>query len=92
MILLLGFGTYLLSVILGMVAWQRRIHLGRWHHIAYGAACIGTGAAIVFSFHIALAIPAACLAVMPRLPGRSIHHKVVGMLGIGGWVVSMWLA
>jgi hypothetical protein len=85
MILLLGFTTYIIAVTLGIVAWRRQVHFGRWHHIAYGAACLGTGAAIVFSFHIALAIPAACLAVMPRLPGRSIHHKVAGLVGLIGW-------
>lgn len=91
MILLLGFTTYIIAVTLGIVAWRRQVHFGRWHHIAYGAACLGTGAAIVFSFHIALAIPAACLAVMPRFAGSTPHHKIIGLAGIGGWVVSMLL-
>ena len=87
--LALGFGTYVCSVVLGVIAWRTRIHLGIWHHIAYAAAIVGTGIALISSLHVFLFVPAACLVLMPIYRGRSTPHKLIGLVGLAGYIVTL---
>jgi|688.fasta_scaffold886958_2 hypothetical protein len=89
MITAFGALTYALAVTLGVIAWRRRVHLGRWHHAAYALACIGTALTLMLAFHVALVLPAACLVVMPAFRGRSTPHKLIGSIGTLGYGIAL---
>lgn len=89
MVTAFGALTYVLAVTLGIVAWRRRVHLGRWHHAAYALACIGTASTLMLAFHAALLLPAACLVIMPAFRGRSTPHKLIGSIGMIGYGVAI---
>ena len=89
MIIVFGALTYALAVTLGVVAWRRRVHLGRWHHAAYALACVGTASALMLAFNVALVLPAACLVVMPAFRGRSTPHKLIGSIGTIGYGIAL---
>lgn len=89
MITAFGAVTYALAVMLGIVAWRRRVHLGRWHHAAYALACVGTALTLMLDFHAALLLPSACLVIMPSFRGRSTPHKLIGSIGIVGYGITI---
>ncbi len=89
MITAFGALSYVLAVTLGVVAWRRRVHLGRWHHAAYAMACVGTASALMLAFQAALLLPAACLVIMPAFRGRSTPHKLIGSIGMIGYGIAL---
>jgi len=89
MVTAFGALTYALAVTLGVVAWRRHVHLGRWHHAAYALACVGTASTLMLAFHVAMLLPAACLVIMPAFRGRSTPHKLIGSIGIAGYGITI---
>lgn len=87
--LTIGIITYMCSVLLGIIAWRNRVHLGVWHHVAYAAALAGTAIALYGAFRWPLVLPASCLVMMPIFRGRSVPHKIIGLTGLMGYVVTL---
>lgn len=88
-LVIIGAVTYAFSIVIGIIAWRRSVHLGRWHHVAYAGACAGTLSALVFDFHVAMLLPALSLSVLPFWSGRTRIHKIIGLAGSTGYVYVM---
>ncbi|MBU3741861.1 MAG: hypothetical protein FGM24_06195 [Candidatus Kapabacteria bacterium] len=85
-VVVIGAIAYACSIVIGIIAWRRSVHLGRWHHAAYATACAGTLLALVVDFHAALLLPALSLSVLPFWSGRTRIHRVIGLAGSSGYL------
>lgn len=84
----LGLGLYALNLVVGLSA-QFGLRVGLWHHVLYALVFAGALAAAVWSFHPALLLTLAALAVMPKTRPGSPWHPLMALLGLGGYVGAL---
>jgi len=86
--IVVGLGTYLVNVAVGLLAQFRRKHFGVWHHVLY-AVVFGTAiGATVFAFHPALLLTLGALALFPRARPRTRLHPLLAVVGLAGYLLS----
>lgn len=86
--LYLGLGLYALNLAIGLSA-QLGLRWGTWHHVLYALVFVGAIVAAVTSFHPALLLTLAALAVMPKTRPGSPWHPLVALLGLGGYIGAL---
>lgn len=89
-VLYLGLGLYALNLLVGLAAQLGR-RFGVWHHVLYAVVVAGAIAAAWWSFHPALLLTLAALAIMPKTrPGGPLHPGLA-LVGLAGYVVALAL-
>ena len=83
-----GLGTYLVNMVVGLLAQLRHKHFGVWHHVLYAVVFGAAIAATVFAFHPALLVTLVALAVFPKARPRTRLHPTLAVLGLAGYLLS----
>jgi len=84
-----GFGLYVLNLLVGLAAHFRLAHFGIWHHGLYLVVFIGTATAMIFAREWWLSLTIGCLALFPKARPRTWLHPTLGMLGLIGYLLSL---
>ena len=88
-IFLTGLALYAFNLLLGILAWRKRMHFGWFHHFVYALVFAGAIAATVFAFHPALFLTLFALALLPATRPRSFAHPGLAVVGFLGYVVAL---
>lgn len=86
--LYLGLGLYVLNLGVGLSA-QLGLRVGIWHHVLYALVFAGAIAASVLSFHPALLLTLAALAVMPKTRPGTSWHPLLALTGLLGYLGAL---
>jgi hypothetical protein len=85
----IGLSFYAFNVAVGLMAQFGGRRFGAWHHVLYAAVCATTLAAAVLSFHPALLVTLAALAIFPRARPRSALHPILAVVGGLGYGLTV---
>ncbi len=88
LVLLLATMAFAVNCALGALAWLAGLHFGRWHHAAYAAVCVTTGACVLLAYHPALWLVVAALAAFPRARPHTWRHPALALLGAIGYLLA----
>jgi hypothetical protein len=97
-ILIAASGIYLATMLMGIIAFARRIRFGRLHHIAYFFSVVSAVILLVMLWYerqslllIIVFFPTLCtLILMPRTKPYTRAHTLCGIGGVTGYV-GVWL-
>lgn len=87
--MIIAFGSYLLNVLVGLLAQLRLIHLGWVHHALYFWVFISSLAALILLRELWLILTVACLALFPRAKPRTWLHPTLASVGLIGYVLAI---
>lgn len=84
-----AFGLYCLNVLVGIIAQLRFFHFGKAHHVLYFIVFVSAIGATIFSFHPALLLTLAALALMPKSRPWTWKHPICAALGLLGYLLAL---
>jgi len=84
----LGLALYGMNLGVGLAARFGGARFGVWHHVLYALVAASALAAAVLSFHPALLLTLASLALIPLPPARSGWHPALAGMGLVGYVLA----
>ncbi|GIW35417.1 MAG: hypothetical protein KatS3mg072_2750 [Meiothermus sp.] len=87
--LAVGFGLYVLNMLVGLAAQFRLGHFGIWHHGLYLVVFICAVLAMVFAREWWLLLTVGCLALFPKARPRTWLHPTLGMVGLVGYLLAV---
>jgi hypothetical protein len=85
----LGFGLYVVNLLVGLLAQLTGRRFGVWHHALYAVVFGGAIVAAVFDFHPGLIVVLAALAVFPKARPRTRWHPGLAGLGLAGYLAAL---
>jgi hypothetical protein len=87
--LLFGTALYLGNFAMGLLAQLGGRRFGIWHHVAYAIVFASAIGAAVLSWHPALLLTLAALAVFPKARPRTVWHPTLALLGLLGYLGAL---
>ncbi len=84
-----GFGLYVLNLLVGLAAQFRLARFGLWHHGLYLVVFVSAVLALVFAREWWLLLTVGCLALFPRARPRTWLHPTLGVVGLVGYLLSV---
>ncbi len=84
-----AFGLYCVNMLVGVIAHLRLYHFGKAHHVLYFVVFVSAGLATAASFHPALLLTLAALALMPKSRPWTWKHPVCAGLGLIGYGLAL---
>ncbi len=88
-LVVLGFGLYVLNLLVGLLAQFRLAHFGIWHHGLYFVVFASALAALIFSREWWLLLTVSCLSVFPKARPRTWLHPTLGVVGLMGYFLAV---
>lgn len=87
--LAVGFGLYVLNLLVGLAAQLRLARFGLWHHGLYLVVFLSAVLALVLTREWWLLLTVACLALFPKARPHTWLHPTLGATGLVGYLLSV---